>query len=152
MYYHRKISLYRQNVHVSPGTAHGWWKYRETWRWDRWWFCPDHDLNACEISWTPFTNSIDHVLCLNGVDRDAFAKCGPHSRYLVNGGICSGFCPVHLSPSTDPKESYVWFSASALEMNGSLTVTVCVFDEPLLSEAAILMSVALLVLDCAFLF
>lgn len=37
-------------------------------------------------------------------------------------------------------------------MNGFLTVTVCVFDEPLLSEAAILMSVALLVLDCAFLF
>lgn len=74
------------------------------------------------------------------------------SRYLVNGGICSGFCPVDLSPSADPKESYVWFSAPALEMNGSLTVTVCVFDEPLLSEAAILMSVALLVLDCAFLF
>lgn len=87
---------------------------------------------------------------------DVFAKCGPHSRFLVNhiygGGTCSGFCPIDLSPSADPKESYVWFSAPGLEMNWSLTVTVCVFDEHLLSEAAILMSVALLVWDCAFLF
>lgn len=106
----------------------------------------------CEISWIFFINFIDYVFCLNGVDWDVFVKCGFYLRFLVNGGICFGFCLVDLFFFVDLKEFYVWFSVFVFEMNGFLMVMVCVFDEFLFSEVVILMFVVFLVLDCVFLF
>lgn len=40
--------------------------------WGRWLLCSDQDLNACDITWAPFTHSIDPVLWSKGVDRDVF--------------------------------------------------------------------------------